>query len=190
MSKANRIMYLIGLIFNVLEIVTLLVGAFALALAIGASDELFSKLPEDIKTQFADAAAFKSWLITGCVACVFGLLISVTILVLSRVSKKAQETGVHAKGWSIVILILGVFNNLFYFVAGILGLVEQPEAKPQEAIAQETPVKQEVAPAKQETKPAKQATKPTKQATKPTKQETKTTKTTTKTTTTKKKQEK
>ena len=188
MSKANRIMYLIGLIFNVLEIVTLLVGAFALALAIGASDELFSKLPEDIKTQFADAAAFKSWLITGCVACIFGLLISVTILVLSRVSKKAQETGVHAKGWSIVILILGVFNNLFYFVAGILGLVEQPEAKPQEAIAQETkPAKQEVAPAKQETKLTKQTTK----ITKPTKQEAKTTKPTKQTTkSTKKKQEK
>lgn len=139
MSKANRIMYLIGLIFNVLEIVTLLVGTFALALAIGASDELFSKLPEDVKAKFADVAAFKAWLTTGCVSCVFGMLISIAVLVISRIAKKAQETGVHAKGWSIVILILGVFNNLFYFVAGILGLVEQPEAKPQpqETIAQE-----------------------------------------------------
>ena len=145
MNKSTKIMFLIGLICNILEIITLVVGIFALAIAVGASDEIFARLPASVQDQFQNAAGFKQWCVTGCVSCVFAVLISVAVLVLSRYAKKAQEKGNTTIVWPILMIVLGALNNIFYLVAGILCLVENNQKQqPAQAPAQTQPAPQPV----------------------------------------------
>ena len=136
MNQSTKIMFLIGLICNILEIIVCIFGIFALAIAVGDSSEIFANLPADLQAQFADVKAFEAWLVSGCVGCVFGLLISIAVLICSRLAKKAQEKGTSPKAWPIVMVVLGALNNIFYLVAGVLCLVENMQ-QPQPAKVEE-----------------------------------------------------
>lgn len=133
MNQSTRIMFLIGLICNILEIICLVVGIVGLAIAVGDSAAIFDRLPADVQAQFVDAETFKKYLATGCAGCVLGLLISIAVLICARLANKAQEKGTNPKAWPIVIIVLGALNNIFYLVAGILCLVENTQPAPAKA---------------------------------------------------------
>ncbi len=177
MNQSTKIMFLIGLICNILEIVVLIVGIFFCAIAVGASDQIYQKCVEQGVTQFDSAEAVSSFFTTGVAACSFGLLFSIAVLVVSRLAKKAQEENRANKGYPITMIVLGALDNVFYLVAGILSLIENTQGAkvPAKAIASENNTKTEEvkaetevsAPAKAETEekaPAKKVAKKTETA--------------------------
>ena len=197
MNQSTKIMFLIGLICNILEIVALVVCIFFCAIAVGASDQIYQKCVEQGVTQFDSVEAVTSFFTTGVAACSFGLLFSIAVLVVSRLAKKAQEENRANKGYPITMIVLGALDNVFYLVAGILSLIENTQGAkvPAKAIASENNTKTEEvkaeievsAPAKAETeekKPAKKVAKKAETAKKPTQtKQAKTTKTQEKTVT-------
>ena len=144
MNKSTKIMFLIGLICNVLEIVALIVGIIALSIAVGASEQIYNELIAEGDTQFSSPEQVQAFCVSGVVSCVFGLLISIAILICSRFAKKAQEKQTSPRAWPIVMIVLGALNNIFYMVAGILCLVEntqQPQQQPTKIEEQPAPKK-------------------------------------------------
>lgn len=160
MNKSTKIMFLIGLIVNILEIIALIVGIIACSIAVGASDQIYQALIDAGYTQYT-AEGVKSTFTFGAVSCVFGLMLSVVVLILAIFAKKSQEQGKHSTAWPIVMIVFGVFDNLFYMIAGILCLVENTQTVPAKAQANTAPkvqaeTKQEKA---IESKPAAKTTK-------------------------------
>ncbi len=136
MNQSTRIMFLIGMIFNVLEITALLVGFIGLCMAVGVSDDLYLEVCEKVNW-FASPEVFTQFLTEGAVSCAFGVVISAAVFVCAILAQKSQEKNRKSKVWPIVMIVLGALNNVIYLIAGILCLIEnQEQYAPRQAVSE------------------------------------------------------
>lgn len=164
MNQSTKIMFLIGFIFNVIEITALMVLFIACCMFVGMSDEIYVNLTVD---WFNTPEEFTTFLTTGAVSCSFGVVISAAVLVCAVLAYKAQDKQPASKIWPIVMIVLGALNNILYLVAGVLSLIENQQlecqcASQKAATANNAPVKNEalVAPVAIAAPAAKPAAKP------------------------------
>lgn len=130
MNQSTKIMFLIGLIFNILEIVALVVGIFVCAIATGASEQIYQELVNRGVEYFKNSQEVLNFCVSGVVACVFALMLSVAILVIAMLSQKRQRENSKGKALPITLIVLCALNlsHVFYIVAGILCLVENSQS--------------------------------------------------------------
>ena len=123
MKKASGIMYTIGKVINIIEIVCNAILVLFGALIIANKEDLFAELIKDPANNITSVSQVNSigltLLIAGIVACV----ISIVILILAIKAKKAISQNKKGITPHIVMIVVGVFGDIFYLLGGIFGLV-------------------------------------------------------------------
>ena len=119
MKNASKILYTVGKVVNVIEIVLT-----SLALVFGVLVLIFGRqiIPDipmiiDI-TAIATGTGFT---VGGVVALIF----SIVTLVLANNATRALENGTVDNAPHIVMIVIGVFGDIFYLLGGIFGIVSE-----------------------------------------------------------------
>ena len=119
MGNASKILYTVGKVVNIIEIVVT-----SLMLLLGVAVMIFG---EAIAVNFQAVASFLNmatgtgFTIGGAVA----LVLSIVTLVLANNATRALENGVTENAPHIVMIVVGVFGDIFYLLGGIFGLVAE-----------------------------------------------------------------
>ena len=119
MGNASKILYTVGKVVNIIEIVMT-----SLMLLLGVAVMIFG---EAIAVNFQAVASFLNmatgtgFTIGGAVA----LVLSIVTLVLANNATRALENGVTENAPHIVMIVVGVFGDIFYLLGGIFGLVAE-----------------------------------------------------------------
>ena len=119
MSYASKVFYIIGKVFNVFEII-----ATSLALVFGILVMIFGAqvIPDmPIFTNMTVNATGTGFTVGGLVT----LAISIATLVFANYATRTLENGNKEYAPHIVMIVVGVFGNIFYIIGGIFGLVAE-----------------------------------------------------------------
>ena len=135
MKKASSIMYLLGRIFEILEVIFSAFAGFIGIVAIANKEEVFQKIVEAGNTEITSVEQVQQvgvgLLVSGLVAIVLG---AVVLTLLAR-AKNYVEDGKEAKKLHIAMIVLGIFTNIFITLGGAFALgvaTEKPADEPAE----------------------------------------------------------
>lgn len=114
MKFASKVMYLIGRIFNIIELVCgiifIVFGVLNMVGVIGAEDKT------------AQAALGITYLVIGIIITVIALI----VLGLSKKASKALNNNIVENKPHIIMIVIGVLSeNVFYILGGIFGLIAE-----------------------------------------------------------------
>jgi len=119
MSNASKIMYTIGKVINVIEII-----ATALALLFGVLVLIFGESVIPDMTMLGELTAMTAG--TGLtVGGVIALVLSVVTLILANNATRALENGRADNAPHIIMIVIGVLGDVFYLLGGIFGIVAE-----------------------------------------------------------------
>ena len=128
MAKASQVMYLIGKIINIIEIVCAALLLLAGAICVSMPEEFIGKI--DKITTAEEAKAFG---VTIIVIAVIMLIVSIVVLALANKAKKAVAKGSKQNAPHIIMIVIGVIGgDIFYLLGGVFGLVAQNNAPQQQ----------------------------------------------------------
>ncbi|MBR4800246.1 MAG: hypothetical protein IK048_01020 [Clostridia bacterium] len=148
MKTASKVMYTIGRVFNIIELV-----GFAILIILGI---LFMTVPSlqsayaeeaaeaGLEVDIAAKAAGLTMIITGVIL----FLVLLVVCLLAGHASKALNNGRKDNVPHILMIIVGIFGDIFYLLGGIFGIVAENEeakeaaeapAEVQEAKADEVP---------------------------------------------------
>ena len=119
MKNASKILYTVGKVVNVIEIVLT-----SLALVFGVLVLIFGRQIIPDIPMIIDITAMATG--TGfTVGGVVALIISIVTLVLANNATRALENGTVDNAPHIVMIVIGVFGDIFYLLGGIFGIVSE-----------------------------------------------------------------
>ena len=119
MKNASKILYTVGKVVNVIEIVLT-----SLALVFGVLVLIFGRQIIPDIPMIIDITAIATG--TGfTVGGVVALIISIVTLVLANNATRALENGTVDNAPHIVMIVIGVFGDIFYLLGGIFGIVSE-----------------------------------------------------------------
>ncbi|MBQ7579125.1 MAG: hypothetical protein IJT25_01150 [Clostridia bacterium] len=123
MKNATKVMYTIGRVFNVIGIVcSALLLVFSILVMID-SQNVFNQLIADGVTRFSDAKAIYNVGIAMLVwACIY-LIVEIVIYTLAKKAQKSIAQNSANTTPHIVMLIIGIFGDIFYLIGGIFGVI-------------------------------------------------------------------
>lgn len=147
MKKASKVMYIIGKIFAILDLVGGICGVFAGA-AVTARPELAYKLLQqyNLTEGIAGPEDLKQKAIVVVFSCLFAIVIAVVVLSLINKAIECVETGKKNNKLHIAMIVLGVFSDLFVLLGGAfaLGVGETPaKTETQEKVEEKPEEKKE-----------------------------------------------
>ena len=119
MGKASKILYTVGKVVNVFEII---MTAFALVMGIliaAFGDAVIPSTPAFNWMRMTYTGV--GMIVGGAVA----LVISVVTLVLANNATRALENGRTENAPHIVMIVVGFFGDIFYLLGGIFGIVSE-----------------------------------------------------------------
>ena len=118
MKTASKIMYTIGRIFNIFAIIACAILLVVGIIAMVAPGKI-AEGSDEIATADEAKALGLTILITGAVLFVVYLV----MCILAGHAKKALNNNKTENAPHIVMIIIGVFGDIFYFLGGIFGLI-------------------------------------------------------------------
>ena len=119
MTNASKVLYIIGKVVNVIEIVATGLALIFGVLVIIFGDRIIPDMP-----MFADMTVYATgtgFTVGGLVA----LAASIATLVFANYATKSLENGRVENAPHIIMIVVGVFGNIFYIIGGIFGLVAE-----------------------------------------------------------------
>ena len=132
MKKASRIMYILGIVFNIFSIVAnfcaIFLGYYVSTNALFVHNKMaeygFSPLPtvEELRNMGTTVLS----------TCIFALALAIVMIVFAVKAKKAIEENKLSKKLNITMIVFGALDNLFYLLGGIFGLVAEDKPQQQE----------------------------------------------------------
>ncbi len=128
MKSASRVMYIIGKVFNIIEMVLTPFIVVLGALCIAYKSEVFNKLVEDHLTTLTSAEQVKYLGISLIIFGVVALIISVVIFLLAKRASNSLKTNDKNTTPHVIMLVIGIFGDVFYFLAGLFGILGINEA--------------------------------------------------------------
>lgn len=134
MKKASSIMYLLGRIFEIFEIVASAFMVFVGIVAATRSEEVYQNIIEAGTTDITGPAQVKQVGISLLVGAVVAIVVGVVVLTLLAYAKRAVEEGKPAKKLHVAMIVFGVCTNLFILLGGAfaLGASEAIQSNPHE----------------------------------------------------------
>ena len=120
MSSASKIMYTIGRIFNIIAIVVTIIIVIIGIVGLAAPDKL-AGASEDLPDANAARAYGLVCLITGAIL----LVVYSIVCAIAGYARRALNNGKKDKAPHILMIIIGVFGDIFYLLGGIFGLVAE-----------------------------------------------------------------
>ena len=118
MKTASKIMYTIGRIFNIFAIIACVVLIVVGIVAMVVPGKL-AEASEDITTPDEAKAMGMTILITGAVL----FVVYTVICALAGHARKALNNNKTENAPHIIMIIVGIFGDIFYLLGGIFGLV-------------------------------------------------------------------
>ena len=119
MKKASQILYTIGKVFNVIEIVGLALMTLLGILVMAFPEQAFvSNMVENVNFMRGSGMGM---LWSG----IIGLIISSVVLYFANRATKSLENNVTENSPHIIMIIVGFFGVIFYLVGGILGIIAE-----------------------------------------------------------------
>ena len=122
MKSATKTMYTIGRIFTLFEVVGSAIMAILGIVAMAASEEVYREAVADGYTKFENPAAVKAFGIAMLVCALITLIVQIVVLVLAKNARKAVEENEKDTKPHIVMIVIGVFSNIFYILGGAFGI--------------------------------------------------------------------
>ncbi len=127
MKSVSKTMYTIGKVFNVIEMVLTPLFVVMGALFIAFKTEVYNKLVEEHLTTLTSAEQVKylgiSFIIFGVVAFVLSLI----FFLLAKKATTALQNDSKDTVPHVVMLVIGIFGDIFYFLAGLFGILSVNE---------------------------------------------------------------
>ena len=132
MATASKVMYIIGIVFNVLAIIgMILLALFGLFINTNA-EELVAQvgefieefpLPEDIELTTELVSLIGMGLIIGSAV---AFVLSIAVFCLALWACKSISNGKRERAPHIVMIVVGVLSTyIFYLLGGIFGLISE-----------------------------------------------------------------
>ena len=127
MKNAAKTMYVIGRVISIIEIVLTIIAMIIGIILIVLKDEIAQRAIQEAFDRFDTPAKVRQFgigfLVTGAVF----LLIVVVVMVLAYKAQRALNNGLKEEWPHILMIIVGVFGDLFYLLGGVFGLVAESQ---------------------------------------------------------------
>ncbi len=119
MKQASKLLYSIGFVFNIIDLVFLSIFIILFGVALG-DDALIEQAATD--TNYSQTVVFQFLLVFVIVTSIFfAVHFVILFLVISARKNLINKTGRMSP--HVLLLLLGIFDlNLFYIIGGVLGL--------------------------------------------------------------------
>lgn len=128
MAKASQVMYLIGKIINIIEIVVATLLLIAGVVCVASPDQLVGQVDKITTVDEAKALG-----VTIIVMAAIMLIVSVVVLILANRAKKAVAGGTKENAPHIIMIVIGVIGgDIFYLLGGVFGIVAGNNAPQQQ----------------------------------------------------------
>ena len=118
MKTASKVMYTIGRLFNILAIIACVILIVVGIVAMVMPGKL-AESSDDITTADEAKAMGMTILITGAVL----FAVYVVICALAGHARKALNNNKTENAPHIIMIIVGIFGDIFYLLGGIFGLI-------------------------------------------------------------------
>lgn len=132
MKNASKIMYTIGKVINVIEIVFAVLFILLSVLIISQPNAIAEEAIKQGATALDTPQKAQSCGIVMLVGAIIALIVSIVIFILAtRAVKRLKE---NDKGTTphVIMLVIGVFGDIFYFLGGLFGILSVNERPTQE----------------------------------------------------------
>ncbi|MBP5651114.1 MAG: hypothetical protein J6X00_00365 [Clostridia bacterium] len=123
MKSATKTMYLIGKIFTIIEMVCAAICSIFAIIAISASQDVYNQAISDGYSTFESPAHVKAVGITMLVVMLLVIAVQIVVLVLAKRARKSIEKDEKNTTPHIVMIVVGVFSNIFYLLGGVFGVL-------------------------------------------------------------------
>jgi uncharacterized protein YacL len=130
MKNASRVMYIIGRIFNIIELVVLVLGVAA-GIVMAVMPDLVVRAAQFYNIEMLDTLPEVQKAATECIlSCIAGFVISLIVFIFATKSFKALKNDKPSQKLHITMIVFGAFNSIFYLLAGIFGVVAMNQTQP------------------------------------------------------------
>lgn len=123
MKDASRIMYTIGKVFSIIEIVISAILLLAGILCRVFAEEIYNEQKgrsftlEDVKALSITLIVFAS----------ISLIIVFIVLILANNAQKKLKNNKKDLAPHVIMIVIGVFGDIFYLLGGVFGIVAENE---------------------------------------------------------------
>ena len=127
MKNATKIMHTIGKIFTIIEIVGAVILAVLGIVCVANSTDVYAQLIADGYSHFQSPEQVKA---AGIMMIVVGAIIAaveIVVLCLATRAQKAIAKNEKTTTPHIVMIVVGVFSNVFYLLGGVFGVLSVEE---------------------------------------------------------------
>ncbi|MBQ8468151.1 MAG: hypothetical protein IJ542_00135 [Clostridia bacterium] len=128
MKSASGVLYTIGRIFNVIEIIFAAIATVFAALIMANPSAIYDQLVSEGNNHFSSAVEIETVGITMLVLAILTLVVSIIIYILAKRAQRSLKADEKNSKPHIVMLVIGVFGDLFYLLGGVFGLINSTEA--------------------------------------------------------------
>lgn len=123
MQTSSKVMYTVGKVINIIEIVCaaliLVLGIFSIIFA----PEIAAEGAKQAVTKFDSVSEVKAAGVAIVVAGAISVVISSLVLHFANKAKKALDTDPKNTNSHVIMLVIGIFGDIFYFLGGLFGLL-------------------------------------------------------------------
>ena len=123
MKSATKTMYLIGKIFTIIEAIGSCIAAVLGVVAIAANKEVYRQAIADGYSKFESPAQVREFGIALLVGALVVFIIQLVVLALAKRARKATEKDEKDTKPHVVMIVIGVFSNVFYLLGGVFGVI-------------------------------------------------------------------
>ena len=122
LTKASSVLYTVAKVFNIIEIVCVVLVSIISLAGIAMKDDVWARLDAETQSQLVNIDGMVAMLSGLLIACIIGLVIQIVILVFGKKGKAALGTTNTTP--HVVVLVFAVLGGgIFYLLASIFGLV-------------------------------------------------------------------
>ena len=126
MKEASKIMYVIGKVFNIIGIFLYgILIAFGIIVRQFAKEIYERRTPGATYTEADVRIVGTTLMVIGIVA----IIITLIILILASVAKSKLDNNRKDIAPHVLMIVIGVFGDLFYLLGGIFGIVAETSEK-------------------------------------------------------------
>ncbi len=123
MKSASKVMYLLGRIFNIISLVICFVGLVLSILAVIFSKDIYESMKGHYPTNWTEASV-RSTAVGSIVMSAFLFLICLVVLIIALKALKSLENDDTNSTPHVVLIVIGVFFQIFYLLGGVFGLID------------------------------------------------------------------